>query len=147
MAGVRCSRMAQPRLVFHVVSVFALLWTAAEAQTPNDCTRNREQRRRSCLPPGPFASLPTRALRGNNRRRASAAPLAAWRKDQKCSEPPGAGRDNVDGVLLRDLLLTRQSATPPSTLDASLCRVVRAGDLVDNARTTLRGCTGGQRLP
>ena len=37
--------MAQLRLVFHVVSAFALLWTAAEAQTPIDCTRNREQTR------------------------------------------------------------------------------------------------------
>ena len=37
--------MAQPCLVFHVVSVFALLWTSAEAQTPIDCTRNREQTR------------------------------------------------------------------------------------------------------
>ena len=47
MAGVRCSRNGSAATLFtsHVVSAFALLWTAAVAQTPIDCMRNGEQTR------------------------------------------------------------------------------------------------------
>ena len=196
--------MARLCLVFHVVSTFALLWTAAAAQTPIDCTRNREQTRwfvRAGAPgegagtnARPFASLadvercaPAGAtiivlapadsappldggIRLKDRQKLfGAAPERGGKPAARLTNtgspgdaitlahgneiahlhidtPAGAAilGDNVDGVLLRDLLLTRQSATPPSTLDASLCQVVRAGDVVDNARSTLRGCTGGQ---
>lgn len=52
--------------------------------------------------------------------------------------------DNVNGAILRDLLITRRSPTPPSRLDEALCRVVKTGDGVDNARSILRGCTARQ---
>jgi len=60
--------------------------------------------------------------------------------------PAGAAifGDNVNGAVLRDLYITRKSAATPARLDPALCRVVRAGDAVDNARSTLRGCTSRQ---
>jgi hypothetical protein len=60
--------------------------------------------------------------------------------------PAGAAifGDNVNGALLRDLLVTRRTAATPLRLDPALCRVVRSGDGVDNARSTLRGCTSRQ---
>ena len=52
--------------------------------------------------------------------------------------------DNVKGAILRDLLVTRRSPTPPSRLDPGLVprRQNRRG--VDNAQSVLRGCTGRQ---
>ena len=60
--------------------------------------------------------------------------------------PAGAAilGDNVNGVILRDLLVTERSPIPRSQLDPSLCRVVRTGGAVDNAQSVLRGCTGNQ---
>ena len=60
--------------------------------------------------------------------------------------PSGAAvlGDNVNGAVLRDLLVTRRRPTPRSPLDQSLCRVVRTGDAVDNAQSVLRGCTANQ---
>ena len=60
--------------------------------------------------------------------------------------PAGAAifGDNVKGALMHDLLVTRRSATAPSRLDESLCRVVRAGGGVNNAQSILRGCTARQ---
>ena len=52
--------------------------------------------------------------------------------------------DNVNGAILRDLLITRRSPTPPSRLNEALCRIVKTGDGVDNAQSVLRGCTGRQ---
>jgi hypothetical protein len=48
--------------------------------------------------------------------------------------------DNVNGVILRDLLITRRSTSPPSPLDPALCRVVKTAEGVDNAQSVLRGC-------
>ena len=60
--------------------------------------------------------------------------------------PAGAAilGDNVNGAILRDLLVTERSPIPRSQLDPSLCRVVRTGGAVDNALSVLRGCTGNQ---
>jgi hypothetical protein len=60
--------------------------------------------------------------------------------------PAGAAifGDNVNGVILRDLLITRHSPTTPSRLDQALCSVVRTAEGVDNAQSVLRGCTGRQ---
>jgi hypothetical protein len=52
--------------------------------------------------------------------------------------------DNVNGAILRGLLITRRSPTPPSRLDAALCRVVTTAAAVDNAQSILRGCTARQ---
>jgi hypothetical protein len=52
--------------------------------------------------------------------------------------------DNVKGAVLRDLLVTRHSPTPPSRLDEALCRVVKTAEGVDNAQSVLRGCTARQ---
>ena len=50
----------------------------------------------------------------------------------------------LNGAILRDLLVTERSPIPRSQLDPSLCRVVRTGGAVDNAQSVLRGCTGNQ---
>jgi hypothetical protein len=52
--------------------------------------------------------------------------------------------DNINGVILRDLLITRRSPVAPSRLDQALCSVVRTAEGVDNAQSVLRGCTGRQ---
>lgn len=52
--------------------------------------------------------------------------------------------DNVNGTILRDLLITRHSPTPPARLNEALCRVVKTAEGVDHAQSVLRGCTGRQ---
>ena len=60
--------------------------------------------------------------------------------------PSGAAifGDNVSAAVVQDLLITHTMAVAPSALDPALCRIVREGNAVDNAASTLRGCTGRQ---
>lgn len=67
----------------------------------------------------------------------------------RIENPAGAAvfGDNAAGATLRDLFITRTTLAAPTRVDASLCRVVRDGDAVDNARSTLRGCNMRQVTP
>jgi hypothetical protein len=48
--------------------------------------------------------------------------------------------DNVNGVQLHDLLLTRRGTGPAGPVDPSLCRVVKTADAVEMTQSVLRGC-------
>jgi hypothetical protein len=66
-------------------------------------------------------------------------------------ENPAGGAifgDNVNGTHLHDLLLTRRGTAPPTGVDPSLCRVVKAATAVDMSQSVLRGCNqqGGALL-